>query len=187
MLPENLWGWYDGQTPVTLPSGRVITPPNRTYLKYNPDAFVGRVVTTPNGRIVADQFWNGNADITYDEIRTDNRFNIDMSIRREFRAAGQPPARSRSRRDEHPEPHAVQRTEPRRLNGGLGGTVTTANPALGLVPGMGNANNYGTRGMGDVQSAADHAARNASVLAAATRQFVSAECRSEHAFRALFL
>ena len=31
--------------------------------------------------------------------------------------------------------------------GGLGGTVTTANPALGLVPGMGNANNYGTRGM----------------------------------------
>ena len=35
---------------VTLPSGRVITPPNRTYLKYNPDAFVGRVVTTPNGR-----------------------------------------------------------------------------------------------------------------------------------------
>ncbi len=31
--------------------------------------------------------------------------------------------------------------------GGLGGTVTTANPAQGLVPGMGNANNYGTRGM----------------------------------------
>ncbi len=30
----------------------------------------------------------------------------------------------------------------------LGGTVTTADPTLGLVPGMGNANNYGTRGMG---------------------------------------
>ena len=27
LLPENLWGWYDGRTPVTLPSGRVITPP----------------------------------------------------------------------------------------------------------------------------------------------------------------
>ena len=25
--------------------------------------------------------------------------------------------------------------------------MTTANPALGLVPGMGNANNYGTPGM----------------------------------------
>ena len=69
---------------MTLPSGRVITPPNRTYLKYNPDAFGGRVVTTPNGGIVADQFWDGNADITYDEIRTDNRFNIDLSIRRTF-------------------------------------------------------------------------------------------------------
>jgi hypothetical protein len=33
-------------------------------------------------------------------------------------------------------------------NGGLGGTVTTANPALGLVPGMGNSNSYGTRMMG---------------------------------------
>ena len=68
LLPENLWGWYDGRTPVTLPSGRVITPPNRTYLKYNPDAFVGPVVTTPNGRIVADQFWYGNAD---DHLRRD--------------------------------------------------------------------------------------------------------------------
>ena len=25
--PENLWGWYDGRTQVTLPSGRIITPP----------------------------------------------------------------------------------------------------------------------------------------------------------------
>ena len=63
VLPENLWGWYDGRTAVTLPSGRVITPPARTYLKYNPDAFAGRVVTTPNGRIVADQFWYGDAAI----------------------------------------------------------------------------------------------------------------------------
>jgi hypothetical protein len=31
--------------------------------------------------------------------------------------------------------------------GGLGNTVTAANPALGLVPGMGSANNFGTRGM----------------------------------------
>ena len=48
--------------------------------------------------------------------------------------------------------------------GGLGGTVTTANPALGLVPGMGNANNYGTRGHGDLQSAADDAARDGPIL-----------------------
>ncbi len=32
-------------------------------------------------------------------------------------------------------------------NGALGGTVTTPNPALGLVPGMGNSITYGARGM----------------------------------------
>ena len=146
LLPEDLWGWYDGVTRVTLPSGRVITPPNRTYLKYNPDAFVGQVVTTPDGRTVVDQFWYGDAAITYDEIRTDNRFNIDMSVRRDF-----------------PLPNGMQfeigADVMNLLNsaqfsgtyqGGLGGTITTpsaAQAALGLQPGMGNATNYGTRGM----------------------------------------
>ena len=36
-------------------------------------------------RIIADQFWYGNAELAYDEIRTDPRFNIDLSIRRTFR------------------------------------------------------------------------------------------------------
>jgi hypothetical protein len=31
--------------------------------------------------------------------------------------------------------------------GNLGATITTATPAQGLMPGMGNANNFGTRGM----------------------------------------
>jgi hypothetical protein len=144
LLPENLWGWYDGRTPVTLPSGRVMTPPVRTYLKYNPDAFVGRVVTTPSGAIVADQFWNGTADITYDEIRTDNRFNLDMSIRRSFRIHQDLALEVGA--------DAMNILNHTQFNGaytgGLGGTVVAANPALGLVPGMGNANNYGTRGMG---------------------------------------
>jgi Carboxypeptidase regulatory-like domain/TonB dependent receptor-like, beta-barrel len=144
VLPENLWGWYDGRTPVTLPSGRVITPPARTYLKYNPDAFAGRVVTTPNGRIVADQFWYGNAAITYDEFRTDNRFNIDMSIRRAFDITSG--VQLEFGLDAM---NILNHTQfSGSYNGGLGGTVTTANPALGLVPGMGNSNSYGTRMMG---------------------------------------
>ena len=144
VLPENLWGWYDGRTQVTLPSGRIITPPARTYLKYNPDAFAGRVVTTPNGRIVADQFWYGNAAITYDEIRTDNRFNIDMSIRREFALPNA--LRLELAADAM---NILNHTQfSGSYTGALGGTVTTANPALGLVPGMGNSNSYGTRGMG---------------------------------------
>jgi hypothetical protein len=143
VLPKSLWGWYDGTTPVTLPSGRVITPPARTYLKYNPDAFVGRVVTTPNGRIVNDVYWYGNAELTYDEIRTDSRFNIDMSIRRSFRIQG-----SMALEIGADAMNILNHTQfSGAYAGGLGNTVTTANPALGLVPGMGNANNYGTRGM----------------------------------------
>jgi len=146
LLPENLWGWYDGQTQVTLPSGRVITPPNRTYLKYNPDAFAGRVVTTPNGRVVADQFWYGNADITYDEIRTDNRFNLDMSIRREFALP------SGMRLEVGADAmNILNHTQfSGSYAGGLGGTVTTPSAqqaALGLRPGMGSSTNFGTRGM----------------------------------------
>ena len=143
VLPENLWGWYDGRTPVTLPSGRVITPPVRTYLKYNPDAFAGRVVTTPNGRIVADQFWYGNAAIMYDEFRTDNRFNIDLSIRRAFDIADGVQLEFGA-----DAMNVLNHTQfSGAYTGALGGTVTTANPALGLVPGMGNSNSYGTRGM----------------------------------------
>jgi trimeric autotransporter adhesin len=143
VLPENLWGWYDGRTPVTLPSGRVITPPARTYLKYNPDAFVGRVVTTPNGRIVADQFWYGDAAITYDDFRTDNRFNLDMSIRRTIDLT------NGVQLDIGADAmNVLNHTQfSGAYTGALGGTVTTANPALGLVPGMGNSNSYGTRGM----------------------------------------
>jgi hypothetical protein len=143
VLPENLWGWYDGRTAVTLPSGRVITPPARTYLKYNPDAFVGRVVTTPNGRIVADQFWYGDAAITYDDFRTDNRFNIDLSIRRtlDLTSGVQLEVGADAM-------NVLNHTQfSGAYTGALGGTVTTANPALGLTPGMGNSNSYGTRGM----------------------------------------
>jgi hypothetical protein len=143
VLPENLWGWYDGNTRVTLPSGRIITPPARTYLKYNPDAFVGRVVTTPNGRVVNDVYWFGDADLTYDEIRTDNRFNIDLSIRRTFRLP-----QEMSLEVGADAMNVLNHTQfSGAYTGALGATVTTANPALGLVPGMGNANNYGTRGM----------------------------------------
>jgi trimeric autotransporter adhesin len=142
VLPSSLHGWYNGQTPVTLPSGRIITPPARTYLKYNPDAFAGRVVTTPNGSVVADQFWYGTAALTYDEIRTDNRFNIDLSVRRTFHV-------SRTAVELGVDAmNVLNHTQfSGAYGGGLGGTNLQTNAALGLVPGMGSANNFGTRGM----------------------------------------
>jgi len=142
-LPSNLQGWYDGRTQVTLPSGRIMTPPANTYLRYNPDAFSGRVVTTPSGRIVADQFWFGTAAITYDDFRTDSRFNIDLSIRRTIHLY-----RSVSLEVGADAMNVLNHTQ---FNGSyvgnLGATNLTVNPAVGLVPGMASANNFGTRNM----------------------------------------
>jgi hypothetical protein len=124
----------------------VITPPNRTYLKYNPDAFAGQIITLPDGRNIVDQYWYGDAAITYDEIRTDNRFNIDMSIRREFAL----PSNMRLEIGADAMNILNHTQFSGSYVGGLGGTVTNpsaAQAALGLRPGMGNSNNYGTRGM----------------------------------------
>jgi trimeric autotransporter adhesin len=140
-LPANLQGWYDGRTQVTLPSGRVITPPAFTYLKYNPDAFAGRVVTTPNGRIVADQFWYGTAALTYDDFRTDNRFNIDLSLRRDFKLP-----QGMSLQVGADAMNVLNHTQfSGTYVGALGNTITTLNSALGQMPGMASANDFGTR------------------------------------------
>ena len=74
---------------------------------------------------------------------TDNRFNIDMSIRREFALPNA--LRLELGADAM---NILNNTQfSGTYTGALGNTVTNANPALGLVPGMGNSNQYGTRGM----------------------------------------
>jgi hypothetical protein len=142
-LPSNLQGWYDGRTTITLPSGRRITPPANSYLRYNPDAFAGRVLQAPNGSFIADQFWYGNADLAYDEIRTDSRFNIDLSIRRSFRLSP-----SKAIDIGLDVMNVLNHTQ---FNGafvgGLGGTNLTNNPGNGQFPGTASASNYGTRNM----------------------------------------
>lgn len=143
LLPDSLRGWYDGRTTITLPSGRRITPPANTYLKYNPDAFVGRTVTTPSGRIVADQFWYGNAAQTYDEIRTDSRFNIDLSIKRTFKLPAQT-----SIEVGVDAMNVLNHTQfSGSYNGALGDTNLTNNPGAGQIVGTGSSNSYGTRNM----------------------------------------
>lgn len=142
-LPKELQGWYDGRTQVTLPSGRVITPPNNTYLKYNPDAFAGRVITTPDGSVVPDVFWFGNARPTYNEFRTDARFNIDLSVRRTFRIQGGPQFEIGA--------DIMNLLNTAQFNGSysgnLGSTNTRTDPSRGLVPGMGSSESFGTRGL----------------------------------------
>jgi hypothetical protein len=143
VLPDNLQGWYDGKTTITLPGGRRVTPPANTYLKYNPDAFAGRIVTTPSGRIVADQFWYGNAALTYDDFRTDPRFNIDFSLRRTIKLS---PGLSIDLGVDAM--NVLNHTQfSGAYAGGLGDTNLTNTPGAGLFAGTGNANNFGTRGM----------------------------------------
>ncbi|MGH9970822.1 MAG: TonB-dependent receptor domain-containing protein [Pyrinomonadaceae bacterium] len=79
-VPKELQRWYDGRTTVTLPSGRQVTPCSGCFLKYNIDAFTGRTVVTPNGSRVLDIFWYGNAAATYDDIRSNPIWNVNMSL-----------------------------------------------------------------------------------------------------------
>lgn len=57
-LPENLHGWSDGKTQITLPNSRIITPPANRYLRWNPDAFTAPVVQLLNSSYQVDQdYW----------------------------------------------------------------------------------------------------------------------------------
>jgi hypothetical protein len=85
-VPKALQRWYDGRTQVTLPSGRVITPCNRCFLKYNIDAFAARVVTTPNGSVIPDLFWYGTSAATFSDLRANSNWNVNMSLEKTFKA-----------------------------------------------------------------------------------------------------
>ena len=86
-VPKALQHWYDGKTTVTLPSGRQITPCANCFLKYNTDAFRGRVIPNPTspGSFIPDLYWEGTSMFTYGALRQGARNNVDVSIRREFR------------------------------------------------------------------------------------------------------
>jgi hypothetical protein len=84
-VPKELQRWYDGNTSVTLPSGRVITPCKGCFLKYNIDAFAGRVVTGPNGQPIADIFWYGTSAATFADMRSNSLWNVNMSLEKSFR------------------------------------------------------------------------------------------------------
>ncbi|MGH9840935.1 MAG: hypothetical protein ACREEM_19445 [Blastocatellia bacterium] len=85
-LPKELQKWYDGRTQATLPSGRVITPCTRCFLKYDPDAFRGRTVTrTDNNQVIADLYYFGTASQTYGGLRNPSFTNVNLTIDRAFK------------------------------------------------------------------------------------------------------
>ena len=83
-LPKSEQHFYDGKTSVTLPSGRTITPCNGCYMKFNPEAFSGNMVTLANGTQVTDPYWFGTSALTYGDIRGPGRFNTDLNLSRSF-------------------------------------------------------------------------------------------------------
>jgi hypothetical protein len=86
-VPKTLQHWYDGKTAVTLPDGRSITPCANCFLLYNVDAFGGSYVPDPNrpGSYLANNYYVGDAAVTYSAIRSPGRSNLDMSITRNLR------------------------------------------------------------------------------------------------------
>ena len=139
-LPKNLQGWYNGVTPVTLPSGRVIRPCAFCYLKYDPDAFTGQTVVTANNSIQRDIFWYGSAAFTYNDLRNDRLNNWTMSMQRTFNVT------ERVRMEFQAHAHNVfnhTQFSPS-YNAGWGGTEVGNNPASGQLPGATQNANYGT-------------------------------------------
>ncbi len=141
-VPKELQKWYDGNTVVTLPNGRVIQPTKNTFLKYYSGAFAGPVVTLPNGKYGAAQNWVGSTGITPSGFRTPGRFNIDVSLRRSVKLKEKITVEMSLQAS-----NALNHTE---LSGGysgaLGTTTVTPNPSIGLLPGMGSSSTFGTIG-----------------------------------------
>src|SRR5579875_929758 len=141
-VPASLQHWYDGKTSVTLPCGMVVTPPANTFLKYSACAFAGKTVTTPSGTVVPDVYWIGSEQPTDGDIRGPGRFNIDLTVRKNIKLT--------ERFNLEIAANATNLLNSTELNGqytgALGNTNTVTNSRLGLVPGEGTNNAYGTIG-----------------------------------------
>ena len=141
VLPKSYQHFYDGKTSVTLPSGRIITPSAQTFLKFNPDAFIGRVATTPNNSVVVQRYWYGNSAIGYGTMRSNPVDNITASAERDVKI------------HEHytltiqiNAANLLNHTQfgPSGYTSMTAGTFsTTTNLAAGLLPGYGNNAGFG--------------------------------------------
>jgi trimeric autotransporter adhesin len=149
-VPKELQKWYTGATPadrtVALASGRQIVVCRYCFLKYSSDAFAGRTVTLANGNIAPDVYWWGNTDIRYGDIRGNGRWNVNLSLQKQFSI------RERLQMQLSAEATNVFNNTQFRpnMNAGLGATftnVSAAQRAQGIRPGMMQNDNFGTWGM----------------------------------------
>ena len=143
-VPKELQKWYDSPNTadrtVTLPSGRSMIVCRFCFLKYNPDAFAGQVITLPNGQTLADVHWWGNAAQSYDALRQPNLNNLNVGVDRVFRLQERLQLEFSAQVT-----NILNHTQFRpTFNGNLGNTQTNPNPAAGRVAGLGTNDNFGT-------------------------------------------
>jgi hypothetical protein len=146
-VPQNLQRWYDSPNTadrtVTLPGGRRMVVCRFCFLKFNPDAFRGRVLNLPGNRVVADTFWWGDSASTITALRNPGMTNINLSVDRRFGIKEGMWIEFSAQAT-----NFLNHTQFRpAYNGGLGGTQLRNEPANGFIPGLGSNDNYGTIGL----------------------------------------
>ncbi len=152
-VPKELQRWYDGNTTVTLPSGRNIRPCNRCFLKYSSDSFRGAFLpqrdaagnqlkdAAGNLLFFADSFWNGSSAFAFGDFRQPILNNFNFSVDRDFKITEKLKVEFSMQAT-----NLLNHTQFRpSIAGGLGGTnVSTVN---GLIPGLSTNDSFGTYSM----------------------------------------
>jgi hypothetical protein len=146
-VPKQLQRWYDSPNApdrtVTLPSGRQMTVGRYQFLKYNPDAFRGRVVTLGNGTLAPDIYWFGTSALRYNDFRGVPYYNHNMSLQKNIRLA--------ERVSMLLSAEATNLWNRAQFTGtvtaGTSNIFTAANPARGIQPGMIQNESFGSYGL----------------------------------------
>ena len=83
-LPANEQRYYSGSEQLTLPDGRIITPPTNTFMKWNPDAWNEPTITFANGSSAIDQYTQPTSSLDYANMRTPGVQNLNLSVIKRF-------------------------------------------------------------------------------------------------------
>jgi len=147
-VPRNLQRWYDSPNlpdrTVSLPSGRQITVARFNFLRYNPEAFRGRVVTLPNGTVAPDIYWYGDSAARYNDVRGNSYLNHNVSLQKEVKVTDRVGVLFSAEAT-----NIWNRAQfTGSINGGSGNVFLAPNTARGVQPGMIQNENFGTFGLG---------------------------------------
>ncbi len=147
-LPANLQRWYDSPNAadrtVTLPSGRQVIVNRFTFLRYNPEAFAHPTVTFANGNVGQDIYYWGNAARYYDDFRAPGRYNVNLSLAKNFAIRERIEATLSAEAT-----NLFNNTQwrPTALNGGTGAPIVSPNAARNERVGQLQNQNFGSLAM----------------------------------------